>query len=91
MNDSAFFHEQGFVLVVTMMLLVVLTLISLTAIRSSRIELQVSGNEKWEIDSFYRSESGGEIATRVIEDSVSGRRGGGAGSSYFGFTNKTKY
>lgn len=67
--------EKGFVLIVTMVMLVVLTLIGVTAIRSSKVELQLSGNGKWLTDSFYRSESGVELTTRLLEDLSTGKVG----------------
>lgn len=54
-------------LVATMMLLVVLTLVALTGVRSSRVELIVSGNEKWQQDSFYRGEGALDASTLLLE------------------------
>ncbi len=72
--------QRGFTLVLTMIFLVVLSLIGITAIRSSRIEVQIAGNERWATDSFYRSESGCDITTRLLVDMARGKVGG-SGSS----------
>ncbi len=69
-------NERGIALVLTMIFLVVLSLMGITALRSSRVELQIAGNEKWATDSFYRSESGNDMVTRLIEDNSSGKVGG---------------
>ncbi len=69
-------NEQGIALVLTMIFLVVLSLMGITALRSSRVELQIAGNEKWATDSFYRSESGNDTVTRLLEDLSSGKVGG---------------
>lgn len=68
MSNSTFRdNEQGFVLVVTMMILVTLTLIGITAIRSSRIAVQIAGNEKWSQQSFYQADGTSEVGTEIIE------------------------
>ncbi len=69
-------NERGIALVLTMIFLVVLSLMGITALRSSRVELQIAGNEKWATDSFYRSESGNDTMTRLLEDVSSGKVGG---------------
>ncbi|MBM9521187.1 pilus assembly PilX N-terminal domain-containing protein [Desulforhopalus vacuolatus] len=68
MSNSTFRdNEQGFVLVITMMILVTLTLIGITAIRGSRIGVQIAGNEKWSQQSFYQADGTSEVATEIVE------------------------
>ncbi len=69
-------NQQGFTLILTMIFLVVLSLMGITAMRSSRIDVQIAGNERWSTDSFYRSEGGGDMTTRLLEDMSRGKVGG---------------
>lgn len=62
--------EQGFILIFTLLTLVVLTLIGISATRTSNIELKVAGNEKWSQESFYQADGASESATMVIEESI---------------------
>ncbi len=75
-SHSIIKNQQGFTLVLTMVFLVILSLVGVTAIRSSRTDVQIAGNERWAIDSFYRSESGAGITTRILEDISRGKVGG---------------
>lgn len=73
-------NDQGFILVVTMFVLVVLTLIAISATRTSNIELQVAGNEKWSQEAFYQADGAVESTIMVIEEST--MRGGIENSIY---------
>ena len=66
-NNNFRDNEQGFVLVVTMMILVTLTLIGITAIRSSKIAVQIAGNQKWSQQSFYQADGTSEVGTEIVE------------------------
>lgn len=63
--------DGGFVLVVTMLILVVLTLIGISATRTTNIELQIAGNEKWSQEAFYKSDGGLEAGIELIEQNLS--------------------
>ncbi len=80
-SHSIIKNQQGFTLVLTMVFLVILSLIGITAILSSQTDVQVAGNERWATDSFYQSESGAEITTRLLEDMSRGKVGGVASSA----------
>lgn len=79
-NNTFRDNEQGFVLVITMMILVTLTLIGITAIRSSRIAVQIAGNEKWSQQSFYLADGMTEVGTEIVE--VSGTVDVSSNSAY---------
>lgn len=51
-------NEEGFVLVVSMMILVILTLIGLAATNTTMTELMISGNEYGAARGFYIADSG---------------------------------
>ena len=60
--------EEGSVLVVALLILVLLTLIGISATRTGEIELQISGNEKYHKIAFYAAESGWEVAVSWLDD-----------------------
>ena len=51
-------NEQGSVLVLAMVMLVVLTIIGIAATRTSTTELRIAGNERFYKEAFYRADSG---------------------------------
>jgi len=63
--------DSGFVLVLTMLILVVLTLIGISATRTTNIELQIAGNEKWSQEAFYKADGGLEAGIELIEQNLS--------------------
>ena len=58
-------NENGFVLVMAVLMLVVVTVIGLAATRTSETELQIAGNEREIVDDFYESEA---VLINVLED-----------------------
>ncbi len=69
-SDSGFIktvkNEQGFVLVLSLMVLVVLTLLGISASRTSVTELEIAGNDNLAKILLYYAESGAyEVAQRV--------------------------
>jgi hypothetical protein len=61
--------EQGFVLVVCLILLLMLSLIGIASITSSTSDMKVSGNELKQTGAFYSAEAGLEKATASIMNS----------------------
>ena len=60
--------EEGSVLVVALLILVLLTLIGISASRTGEIEVQISGNEKTCKTAFYAAEAGIEVGRAVLND-----------------------
>jgi len=50
-------NEDGFVLILAMMIMVVVTLIGLAATTTTVFEIQIAGNEKWAQNQFYKADS----------------------------------
>jgi len=50
-------NESGFVLVIAMLIMVVLTVVGIAALNSSTIELRISGNDRVAKRNFYDAES----------------------------------
>ena len=61
-------NEQGFVLVLSMVMLVILSLMGSFALNNTRMELQISGNERIAKDMFYVAESGWMRGFQWIEN-----------------------
>ena len=51
-------NEQGFVLIASLMMLMILLIIGIAATNTTTIELQISGNDKVNKMAFYSAESG---------------------------------
>lgn len=63
-------NEQGFVLITSMMMLVVLMIIGIAATNTTVLELQISGNDKMSTQTFYRADAATREAMghMLIED-----------------------
>lgn len=62
--------EGGFVLVVSMVMLVVLSLFGTFALNTTTFELQIAGNDKVFKDTFYKAESGDNLGVEVLEQNI---------------------
>ncbi len=58
--------EDGFVLVTSMMIMLILTLIGILAIKSTVTELMISGGDKVRKQTFYQADGGSELAQHLI-------------------------
>ncbi|WP_456387876.1 pilus assembly PilX family protein [Desulfolithobacter sp.] len=66
--DTVLQGEQGFVLILAMVTLLVLTLMGVFATRNTTYELNIAGNDKVARDVFYAAESGWMRAFQWIEN-----------------------
>ena len=72
-------NEGGFVLVVALMILVILSLIGIAGLNTSIFEKQIAGNDWNAQRTFYRADGGASLGSEVIEQSyacISGFNGG---------------
>ena len=60
-------HQQGAALIITLLLLVTLTFVALTAMESSNLDFRMSMNAVHKESSFNYSESGRESTTEVVD------------------------
>ena len=67
------FHkdEKGFALVLALMIMVILTLIGISATRLSQIEIRISGNERLSKKTFYGADGGTETGIELLEENIS--------------------
>lgn len=62
--------EGGFVLVLSLMILLILTLLGLAANNTTTTEILISGNESLQKRTFYRADGATEMASSVVEENV---------------------
>lgn len=63
-------NEGGFILVVSMVMLVVLSLFGIFALNTTTFELQIARNDNVYKDTTYKAESGGMLAVEVLEQNI---------------------
>ena len=63
-------NEDGFVLIVALVMLVILTLLGTFALNSTNIEIQIAGNDRVAKEVFYRAEGGVQSGFEVIEENL---------------------
>jgi len=59
-------NEQGFVLIASLMMLMVLMIIGIAATNTTNIELQISGNDKLSKQTFYQAETAVNEAVQIL-------------------------
>ncbi len=69
-NNTFSRHDNGYILITVLLLLLVLTVIGLTAIGTSTVENMLSGNIRLRERNISKADAGVEICTAVIERSV---------------------
>jgi type IV pilus assembly protein PilX len=60
--------EKGLALIIALLILLVLTLIGISAISTTTFETNISGNERVGADAFYASEGGIQIGLNQLPD-----------------------
>ena len=63
-------NEEGSVLVVALLILVLLTIIGISATTTTNIELQIAGNEKFHKIAFYHADSGVYTIPKIISTCI---------------------
>jgi len=63
-------NEQGFVLIVSLLMLMVLMIIGIAATNTTTIDLQISGNDKVSKQTFYQAEGGIQVGAELVEDAI---------------------
>lgn len=82
--------EDGFILVITMLILVVLSIIGISATNLTELELKIAGNDRVHKETFYRADGGTEVGLRLqYDNAICSYTKGGFAANYDG-TPKTK-
>ena len=64
-------NEQGFVLVATIVLLLIMVIIGISSNTTTNLELQIAGNDKLGKQAFYAADGGTEVGANLVEENVS--------------------
>lgn len=67
-NIDVVTNEEGSVLIIAMMILVLLTLIGMSISNTSKIEIEIAGNERFHKRTFYAAEAGIGHAIATLQD-----------------------
>ncbi len=62
--------EGGFVLIVAMLILLLLSVIGITVIRTANTDLQIAGNDRRAKHAFYKADGGTEAAIEMLEENL---------------------
>ncbi|MFH1154341.1 MAG: pilus assembly PilX N-terminal domain-containing protein [Pseudomonadota bacterium] len=65
------YNEQGSALVMALLLLVVLTILGISATTTSNIELKIASNDMLNKKAFYAADGGTEVGREMIEQNIS--------------------
>jgi len=68
MGSDILRSERGFALIIALLVLLVLTLIGISAINTTTFETSISGNERVGTDAFYAAEAGIQIGLNQLPD-----------------------
>lgn|SRR4030067_1844758 len=68
MKKNTLPNDQGMALIIALILLLILTLIGISAITTTTYETSISGNERIGTDAFYASEAGIQIGLHRLPD-----------------------
>ena len=63
-------NQDGFVLVLSMLIMVVLIVIGVTSLNTSKTDMQIAGNAYKSQRTFYAADSGLELGGRLIEENA---------------------
>lgn len=63
-------NKKGAALIIALLILLVLTLIGISAISTTTFETQISGNEKAGTNAFYAAEAGAQVGFNKLIDPV---------------------
>ncbi len=69
-NNIILGDESGFVLIISMFVLVILSLIGIAATTTTTLELQIAGNDKVIRDAFHKADGGIENAIEMVEQNL---------------------
>ena len=68
MESNILRNEKGVALIIALLILLVLTLIGISAINTTTFETSISGNERVGTDAFYAAEAGIQIGLNQLPD-----------------------
>ena len=84
-------NEEGFVLVVALITLVLLTVFGIMATRNTSIELNIAGNEKVAKQTFYQADGATEAGVELVTENISCPIGFQSAPPTFGSNDPSKF
>jgi Tfp pilus assembly protein PilX len=78
--------QDGSVIVSALFILLILTIVGISATSTSTVEVQISTNDKLHKMAFYAADGGSEAGIELVEQNIE-ERGFGAGTTTWGATN----
>jgi len=63
-------NEEGFVLILALMIMLVLTILGIAANRNTSTELMISGNDSLQKQTFYQADGGTEVGSEILEQNI---------------------
>lgn len=69
-RDLLIRNEEGTVLIVALLMLVMLTVIGMSASTISNVEIQIAGNDKFYKMAFYAADGGTEAGAELLEKNI---------------------
>lgn len=63
-------NEEGYALLGTLLILVLLIVIGMAASTNTSLELQIAGNDRIHKETFYQADGGTQLAVRLVEESL---------------------
>lgn len=63
--------EDGFVLITSLLILLVLTVLGIAVNRNTTIEWQIAMNDRYHKEAFYNADAATELASEVLEQNIS--------------------
>lgn len=70
MRENIFKDSKGYALVIALVMLLVLTIIGISAITTTTYETAISGNERIGTDAFYAAEAGIQVVLNQLPDTT---------------------
>lgn len=64
-------NQDGFALITSMIILIILTLLGIFATNTTVVELNIAGNEKVAMQTFFQADGGTQAGSELIEQNVS--------------------
>ena len=62
--------EEGFVLIVSLLIMLILTIIGIAATTNTSLELRIAGNDKTHKETFYTAEAGAILGAELLEQNI---------------------
>ena len=68
-------NEEGSVMLIALLIMAILTILGISAIDTSNLEIQIAANEMTYKDNFYKAEAAVSAGAQTLEDMTSGQLG----------------